>query len=166
MALNITEYAQSMGISTQSVYNSIKRYKKELEGHIRDGKNHKNQKTQILDDYAVDFLNQHRDKRLNTSKATAENTNKNYLLLREQVSTLQNALLESQNLYIQEQQTHLEDVKQLNEQIKDLQNKIIELQTPKEEQPPQKKGFFSRLFSWLLTRKEQTHNEQWQRKRI
>lgn len=150
MALNITEYAQSMGLSTQAVYNSIKRYHKELEGHITQGKNHKNQKTQVLDDFAVDFLNQHRDKKANTGKATQENTNKNYLLLREQVATLQNALLEQQNQYIEEQQKHLEDVKELNEQIKTLQNQIIELQKPTvntEEPNTNKKGFFSRLFS-------------------
>lgn len=147
MSLSIQEYAQSMGLSTQSVYNQIKRYNVELGAHIKPGRNHKNQKTQVLDDFAIDFLNQHRDKRHYSNKATQENNNKNYLLLREQVATLQNALLDSQKLYIQEQEKHLSDVKELNEKIIDLQKEIIDLKTVKDPgEPEQKKGFFKRLF--------------------
>lgn len=146
MALNIQEYAESMGISTQAVYSSLKRYKNELNGHITNGYNHKNQKTKVLDEFAINFLNEHRDKRTHTAKSVYENDNKNYLMLREQVATLQNALLTKQDEYIKEQEQHLQDVKDLNEEIKKLQQRVIELQSAAGQEPPIQKGFWERLF--------------------
>ena len=53
--VSIAEYAKQKQISYQAVNQQIKRYQKELKGHIS-----KQGKTRFLDDEAVEFLNQKR----------------------------------------------------------------------------------------------------------
>lgn len=53
--VSIAEYAKEKQISYQAVNQQIKRYQKELKGHIQ-----KKGKTRFLDDEAVEFLNQKR----------------------------------------------------------------------------------------------------------
>lgn len=53
--ITIKDYAKETGVSYEAVRQRIKRYEKELEGHI-----HRQGRTQFLDDVAVAFLNEHR----------------------------------------------------------------------------------------------------------
>lgn len=50
----IIQFANDHGLSKQSVYQAIQRYSEELEGHIT-----RQERAQILDDYAKEFLEQH-----------------------------------------------------------------------------------------------------------
>lgn len=50
----IIQFANDHGLSKQSVYQAIQRYSEELEGHIT-----RQDRAQILDDYAKAFLEQH-----------------------------------------------------------------------------------------------------------
>lgn len=52
MFVSIKEYAESKGISYESVRRQIPKYEKELNGHIVKRNN-----TRYLDEYAVSFLN-------------------------------------------------------------------------------------------------------------
>ena len=51
----IRDYAKNNGVSYEAVRKQVKRYEKELEGHIV-----KQGKTQYLDEYAVNFLDERR----------------------------------------------------------------------------------------------------------
>lgn len=53
--ITIKDYAKESGVSYEAVRQRIKRYEKELEGHI-----HRQGRIQYLDDVAVAFLNEHR----------------------------------------------------------------------------------------------------------
>lgn len=53
--LSMKDYAKQKNISYEAVRKQVARYKKELEGHI-----FKKDRTQFLDDYAIDFLEQKR----------------------------------------------------------------------------------------------------------
>lgn len=55
--ISLRDYAAESGVSYEAVRRQIKRYEKELEGHI-----HKEGRTQFLDDEAVAFLDGHRAK--------------------------------------------------------------------------------------------------------
>lgn len=55
--ISLKDYAADSGVSYEAVRRQIKRYEKELEGHI-----HKEGRTQFLDDEAVAFLEAHRAK--------------------------------------------------------------------------------------------------------
>lgn len=54
---SIKDFARDCGVSYEAVRKQIKRYEKELEGHI-----HRQGRTQYLDDVAVAFLSEHRYK--------------------------------------------------------------------------------------------------------
>lgn len=55
--ITIRDYASDVGVSYEAVRQQIKRYSKELKGHI-----HQDGRTQFLDDAAVSFLNEKRAK--------------------------------------------------------------------------------------------------------
>lgn len=54
--ISMKEYAESCGLSYEAVRKKVSRYKTELEGHIT-----KQGRVQFLDEFAVDFLEEHRD---------------------------------------------------------------------------------------------------------
>lgn len=55
--ISIKDYASDSGVSYEAVRKQIKRYREELDGHVRtEGR------VQYLDDVAVAFLNEHRSK--------------------------------------------------------------------------------------------------------
>lgn len=56
MMISIKDYAQSKGVTYEAVRKQIGRYSAELEGHIS-----KTGKTQMLDEYAVEFLDSKRN---------------------------------------------------------------------------------------------------------
>lgn len=53
--ITLKDYAKETGVTYEAVRQRVKRYEKELEGHI-----HRQGRTQYLDDVAVAFLNEHR----------------------------------------------------------------------------------------------------------
>lgn len=53
--ISLKDYAKENGVTYEAVRQQVARYKKELEGHIR-----KEGRTRFLDDYAVEFLQEHR----------------------------------------------------------------------------------------------------------
>lgn len=53
--LSMKEYAKQKNISYEAVRKQVVRYKKELDGHV-----YKQDRTQFLDEYAIDFLDQKR----------------------------------------------------------------------------------------------------------
>ena len=55
--LSIKDYARDNGVTYEAVRQQVKRYQKELEGHI-----HQEGRTQYLDDVAVAILNEHRSR--------------------------------------------------------------------------------------------------------
>lgn len=54
--ISIKDYAQSCGVSYEAIRKKLTQYREELDGHIM-----KQGRTQYLDDYAVEFLDKHRD---------------------------------------------------------------------------------------------------------
>lgn len=129
--LTIKDFAEQQNVSYEAVRKQVKRYSAELDGHIL-----KQGRTQILDDYAVEFLQAKRKENpvviINTDKDETirqlENENKSLLI---KVAELQELLLQEKD------------------QVKLLQQEKIELLTAKEdnttntEQPqPKKKWWF------------------------
>lgn len=54
--ISMKDYAKQSGLSYEAVRKKVNRYEKELEGHIK-----KQHRTKYLDEYAVEFLEAHRD---------------------------------------------------------------------------------------------------------
>lgn len=130
--LSIKEYARSKNISYEAVRKQVKRYHKELEGHISVSN-----RTQYLDEEAIAFLDAKRESNPIVMYESSKDeeiqrlSNENKLLLMK-VTELQDALLaekDSVKLLQQEKISLLEDYR-------------------KERKEPQKvgKGFFSRFF--------------------
>ncbi len=99
MSMTIKEYAKSRAISYESARKQIKRYTKELKGHTEkvDGS------TQ-LDDFALDFLDRHRQKRPVVVAPDPEETEQELVNLRAEVDRLKSQLLKVQNDLIASQQ--------------------------------------------------------------
>lgn len=87
--LSISEYAESRKISYEAVRKQVKAYKKtELKKHITyEGR------TALLDDFAVDFLDQHRQKRNIILAPTEKEIEEELAQLRNKVLQLQEELL-------------------------------------------------------------------------
>lgn len=122
--LSIRDYAKNKGCSYEAVRKQVNRYKAELEGHIS-----KANRTQYLDEYAVEFLDSKRAANpvvvLEIGKdeeiKRLEEENRNLLL---KVAELQDALLREKDL------------------VKQLQGEKIQLLEKKEEQPEEKKTWW------------------------
>lgn len=93
--MTVSEYAQIKGVSTQAVSNHLKRYKKELSEHVI-----KRGRSRVLDEYAVDFLNQ----KVIGSRVTIYDGTKDEEIrqLREEVNQLQQQLIDVQQDFLQE----------------------------------------------------------------
>lgn len=126
-ATSIKNYAKSRKITYEAARQQVKRYEKELQGHI-----HRQNRTQYLDDYAVDLLDDHRqqspvvivnqDRDAELEQLRAENKT-----LLQQVAMLQDKLLAAQESAIEAaKQTVLLDAAQadkaaLQERVKELE---------------------------------------------
>lgn len=126
-ATSIKDYAKSRKITYEAARQQVKRYEKELQGHI-----HRQNRTQYLDDYAVDLLDDHRqqspvvivnqDRDAELEQLRAENKT-----LLQQVAMLQDKLLAAQESAIEAaKQTVLLDAAQadkaaLQERVKELE---------------------------------------------
>lgn len=99
--MSIKEYARARKISYEAARQQVKRYEKELQGHIS-----KQNRTQYLDDYAVELLDGHRqqnpvvivnqDRDEEIERLRVENK-----ALLQQVATLQDRLLTAQESAIE-----------------------------------------------------------------
>lgn len=99
--MTIKEYAKSRAISYESARKQIKRYAKELKGHLD-----KSGGSTQLDDFAVDFLDRHRQKRPVVVAPDPEETEQELTRLRAEVNHLKDELIKVQsNLVASQQQT-------------------------------------------------------------
>lgn len=125
--MSIKDYARARKITYEAARQQVKRYEKELQGHI-----HRQNRTQYLDDYAVELLDDHRqqspvvivnqDRDAELEQLRAENKT-----LLQQVAMLQDKLLAAQESAIEAaKQTVLLDAAQadkaaLQERVKELE---------------------------------------------
>lgn len=89
--MTIREYAKSIGVSYESVRKKVRQYESELEGHITV-----NHRTTFIDEFAMDFLNEHR--RVDTVQIFERSEEEKELLRKlseaqEQVISLQNVII-------------------------------------------------------------------------
>lgn len=89
MGITIKEYAESRKVSYEAVRRQVKDHKKhELKGHVSyEGRQ------AYLDDFAVDYLDQHRQKRNVVLYPTNKEIEEEMTRLRNQISKLQEELL-------------------------------------------------------------------------
>ena len=136
MKLSLKNYAAAKNVSYEAVRQQVKRYAADLEGHIiKEGR------TQFLDEFACDFL----DEKRNKNPIVIYETNKDEELqqLRADVDRLRAKLFEKQNK-IEKLQDELLNSERENKRLL-IENKELQLMlAPKE--PEHKKGFFSRFF--------------------
>lgn len=126
-ATSIKDYAKSRKITYEAARQQVKRYEKELQGHI-----HRQNRTQYLDDYAVELLDDHRQQNpvvvVNQDRdAELEQLRSENKTLLQQVAMLQDKLLTAQESAIEAaKQTVLLDAAQadkaaLQERVKELE---------------------------------------------
>ena len=153
--ISLKEYAKQNNVSYEAIRKQVRRYQKELEGHIfkQDGK------TQFLDDEAVLFLNEKRKsnpiivQEVAKDEQIEELTNQNKMLL-VKVAELQDQLLKKQDkieLLQADKIALLEEKKQeedqndgLKDNLKSLEDTVKQLQDELERQ--KNKTFWQRLF--------------------
>ena len=125
--MSIKDYARARKITYEAARQQVKRYEKELQGHI-----HKQNRTQYLDDYAVELLDDHRQQNpvvvVNQDRdAELEQLRSENKTLLQQVAMLQDKLLTAQESAIEAaKQTVLLDAAQadkaaLQERVKELE---------------------------------------------
>lgn len=145
-ATSIKDYAKSRKITYEAARQQVKRYEKELQGHI-----HRQNRTQYLDDYAVDLLDDHRqqspvvvvnqDRDAELEQLRAENKT-----LLQQVAMLQDKLLAAQESAIEAaKQTVLLDAAQADKAA--LQERVKELEAERDEARQEAaKPWYKKLF--------------------
>lgn len=159
--VSIRDYAKMNNVSYEAIRQQVKRYEDELNGHII-----KQNRTQFLDDVAIDILNESRQmvQLQNDIQVHEENDN-----LRKEVNDLKNKIINLQDelkvkteqmtslllenkektLLLEQKKDQAEEIIQLKEQLdrekKDHLNEIEKLKNELEKE--KNKGFFARLFS-------------------
>lgn len=93
--LSIAQYAESRGVSDSGVRRQIRRYQKELKGHIRKISNKR-----MLDDDAIAFLDAHRQPRSLVINEGEESTRKEIEALESTIRALQGELTRTQGKVI------------------------------------------------------------------
>ena len=133
--LTIKEYAQKKNVSYEAVRKQIQKYK---DGELKDHIIRKN-KTQYLDEYAVDFLDNRRREspimaiQMDKDEEIERLTNENKALL-VQIVQIQNELIQIQKALSEEKDT-----------VKQLQADKIALLEEKQAEP-EKKSWLQRIF--------------------
>lgn len=135
--MTIKEYAQSRGVSYEAVAKQVRKFKeKELKKHIK----YKGNLT-MLDDYAMDFLDKHRQPRNVIIAASDTDTQAELERLHNQVHQLQAELLEQKskvNALLEEKILLIEDkAKSDAEQNNKLENIRQQLQESEQERERQ-----------------------------
>ena len=159
--VSIRDYAKMNNVSYEAIRQQVKRYEDELNGHII-----KQNRTQFLDDVAVDILDQHRkenpvviiNKDTDSRLKQLEDENKNLLIkvaqqadkisqlnedLKNKIEQMTSLLLENneKTFLLEQKKDHAE---QLNREKKEQLNEIEMLKNELEKE--KNKGFFARLF--------------------
>lgn len=119
--INIKEYADLKGVSTQAVYKQLKVHEKELEGHIKKVKGKR-----YLDEDAVKYLNEQSN---NTPSVIVENdTSERLQELEEENKLLKNELINLQNRM-------MDEILKRDQRVSELTDRFLMLTTQKEEDP-------------------------------
>ena len=159
--VSIRDYAKMNNVSYEAIRQQVKRYEDELNGHII-----KQNRTQFLDDVAVDILDQHRkenpvviiNKDTDSRLKQLEDENKNLLIkvaqqadkisqlnedLKNKIEQMTSLLLENnEKTFLLEQKKDYAE--QLDREKKEQLNEIEKLKNELEKE--KNKGFFARLF--------------------
>ena len=131
--ISIKDYANENGVSYEAVRKQMKRYEKELEGHI-----HKDGRTRFLDDEAVAFLQGHR---LKEPVAVYEGSPDAELIaeLKEKIRSLE-AKNDALTAALIDKGNRLDAANE----------KLLALAEAKQEEQPQHKGLFAKFFGGKL----------------
>lgn len=145
-ATSIKNYANSRKITYEAARQQVKRYEKELQGHI-----HKQNRTQYLDDYAVELLDDHRQQSpivvVNQDRdAELEQLRADKVALLQQVASLQNELIKARdNEILAAKQTVLLEAAQSDREA--LQERVKELEAERDEARQEAaKPWYKKLF--------------------
>lgn len=145
-ATSIKDYAKSRKITYEAARQQVKRYEKELQGHIR-----KQNRTQYLDDYAVELLDDHRQQSpvviVNQDRdAELEQLRADKVALLQQVASLQNELIKARdNEILAAKQTVLLEAAQSDREA--LQERVKELEAERDEARQEAaKPWYKKLF--------------------
>lgn len=138
--LSIKDYAADKGISCEAVRKQLRKYTTELEGHV-----HKEGRTQYLDEIAVEFLDEHRNK-----APIAVYGDSSILELKDKIAELYEKLdkKRDENDLLREERDFL---KEENRALKAENQKLLEEHkepTPEAETP--KKTTFAERLRWLI----------------
>lgn len=144
--MSIKDYARARKITYEAARQQVKRYEKELQGHI-----HRQNRTQYLDDYAVGLLDDHRQQNpvvvVNQDRdAELEQLRSENKTLLQQVAMLQDKLLMAQESAIEAaKQTVLLDAAQADKAA--LQERVKELEAERDEARKEAaKPWYKKLF--------------------
>lgn len=144
--MSIKDYARARKITYEAARQQVKRYEKELQGHI-----HRQNRTQYLDDYAVGLLDDHRQQNpvvvVNQDRdAELEQLRSENKTLLQQVAMLQDKLLTAQESAIEAaKQTVLLDAAQADKAA--LQERVKELEAERDEARKEAaKPWYKKLF--------------------
>ena len=140
--IKIKDYAKSRGVSYEAVRKQLKRYESELQDHIE-----KHDRTQFLDDFAVEFL----DNKRNSNPVIVMETAKDEELerLRNENKTLLLKLAESQEERIKDKELIQELLVQKTElllKVNDLQLLIEKKDAEQQNQEQQVKKKWWKIF--------------------
>lgn len=145
-ATSIKDYAKSRKITYEAARQQVKRYEKELQGHIR-----KQNRTQYLDDYAVELLDDHRQQSPvvivhQDRDAELEQLRADKVALLQQVASLQNELIKARdNEILAAKQTVLLEAAQSDREA--LQERVKELEAERDEARKEAaKPWYKKLF--------------------
>ena len=135
MRISIGDYAKQKGTSYEAVRKQVSRYKEELEGHV-----FKEGRTRFLDDYAVDFLEERRNK----NPVTILNNNRADELAAAQEEI---AELKAKIEYLEKKNDMLTaNLVEKGNRLDAANEKLLALAEAKQEEQPQRKGWFARFF--------------------
>lgn len=146
--MSIKDYARARKITYEAARQQVKRYEKELQGHI-----HRQNRTQYLDDYAVELLDDHRQQNpvvvVNQDRdAELEQLRSENKTLLQQVAMLQDKLLTAQESAIEAaKQTVLLDAAQADKAT--LLQRVKELEVERDEarqEAANAKPWYKKLF--------------------
>lgn len=142
MRVSLGDYARQKETTYEAVRKQVKRYEQELEGHI-----FKEGRTRFLDEYAVEFLEERRNK----NPVTIINNNKadELVAAKEEIAELKAKIqrLENKNDHLTAQMTELASaLVDKGERLDAANDKLLALAEAKQEEQPQHKGWFAKLF--------------------
>lgn len=133
--INVKEYADSKGVSTQAVYKQLKVHEEALKGHIK-----KIQGKRYLDEDAVKYLNGQSN---NTPCVVVQsNSDERVKELEEENKTLRNEVYNLRKFMLDEilkrddlQKRMTEEILKRDERVRELTDRFLMLATQKEEDP-------------------------------